>query len=395
MRSRPSASTDAPYSRQDWIDMVRLLTLLLAVPAAALAIVGGAAAAGSPRLYVATTGSDASSCAAAAPCASFDRAYHAAQPGQVVQVAGGTYANQQLSQDASKTAPDDVVIEPAAGQRVTLTGRLTLSHTAHVTLRNITVGRDDPYWDLLLQPCNEDVTLDHVGGGRYFAITEGNSHITFLGGSWGGYGNPGEHDSVIGTGGPVGSCDGVDPAPPSHDILFDGVLWHDSFWGLTPDQWGGAHPDCLEIDGYVNGVTIRNSSFVRCGDSFIGIYGDLGGPTENVTIERNLFLDGVTYGYWGIQMTDDGHPYHCSGIVFRNNLYTPNSRNAPQPYGPLLTHCSGPVPSQVVGNVFQSGPDDYGCAEMQAPPWSAVWDRNVFLVQSPCGTRSLLLRRGY
>jgi hypothetical protein len=333
---------------------------------------------------VATDGSDTSSCTRDAPCASFDRAYHLARSGMVVEVAAGTYTDVELTPDATKTAGKDVVFQPAPGAQVSFSGRLSLRGVRHVTIRDMTVGRTDADWDLLLQPCNQDITFDNVGGGRWFAITEGNSNITFRGGSWGGYDTPGDHNSAIGTGGDIESCDGASPAPPSHDILFDGVTWHDSFWGKTPDEWGGSHPDCLQIDGYVDGVTIRNSVFTRCGDNFLAVYAEIGGPAENVTIERNLFLDGSTYGYFGVQLTDEGKPYRCSGIVFKNNIYHPNSPNAGYPYSPIRTQCSGKVPTKVVGNDFQVGPNSYACGVWMAPPYNTVWANNVFELGDPC-----------
>src|SRR4051794_22361928 len=44
-----------------------------------------------PSLFVAPGGNDGGDCSAADPCRSFDRAYHVARPGQVVQLAGGDY----------------------------------------------------------------------------------------------------------------------------------------------------------------------------------------------------------------------------------------------------------------------------------------------------------------
>jgi hypothetical protein len=360
--------------------------------AAAAAVVVAPAAAGAPsgrggpqRVYVAPNGSDLNPCTAALPCQSYQRGYLAAQPGQTVELAGGTYPGQDLTYDPAKTSTEHVTLEPAKGASVLVDGRLTLAGARHLTLKDIGIGRSDAYWDLLLQPCNSDITFENVGGGRYFGILEGNRDITFNGGSWGGYGAPGEHDSAIGWGG-EDLCDGSVPGP-SHNLVFDHVTWHDSFWGQTPEQWGGAHPDCLEIDGSVNGLTIRNSVFTRCGDSFLAVYGDLGGPVENVTIEHNLFQDGATYGYWGIQLTDDGHPYHCSGIVFRDNVYLPNSPNAGIAYTPLRTDCSGAVPTQIVHNTFQVGPNDYACGIFQA---NALWDHNRYLIGDPCGTHSVL-----
>jgi hypothetical protein len=364
---------------------------LAATAAVAALLVVPAAHGSSPAvLYVAPNGDDGGACTRTAPCASFDRAYHAAQPGATVLVAPGTYPAQELSADPTKTSRLDVVIRPVPGRgRVLVDGRLSFTGVHHLTMSRIDVGRSDPYWDLLFQPCNADVTLADVGGGRYLGITGGNSDITLLGGDWGDYGAPGEHDSAIGgAGDPGDTCDGA-PVQPIRNLVLEGVTFHDSFWGETPEQWGGAHPDCLEIDGDVASMTIRDSSFLRCGDSFIGLYGDLGGPTENVTIERSRFVDGATYGYWGIQMTDDGHPYHCSGIVFRNNLYHPNSTTAPQPYTPIRTTCSGAVPTRVIGNVFQAGPNDFGCSVFTSAPFDTVWDRNLFEYADPCGTHAL------
>ena len=90
-----------------------------------------------------------------APCASFDRAYHAAQPGQVVQAAGGTYPTQTLYYDASKEgATQHVVFQPAPAASVTIDGNLNspdvrvLKGASHVTFRDLTV-----LGDVLLEGC--------------------------------------------------------------------------------------------------------------------------------------------------------------------------------------------------------------------------------------------------
>ncbi len=57
-------------------------------------------------VYVSTTGSDSGSCTATAPCLSFNRAYHVASAGQVVQVAAGSYPDESLTADPSKTGPE-------------------------------------------------------------------------------------------------------------------------------------------------------------------------------------------------------------------------------------------------------------------------------------------------
>src|SRR5205807_7323783 len=121
-----------------------------------------------------------------------------------------------------------------------------------------------------------------------FLILEGNTRITFRGGSWGGYATPGQDDSAIGTAGAAGPermCNGQ-VAPPAHAILFDGVTFHDVFWRVPETAWGGSHPDCVELNGYVDGVIIRNSLFVRCASTFTELNPDQGDIT-NVTFTNN------------------------------------------------------------------------------------------------------------
>jgi hypothetical protein len=85
-------------------------------------------------LFVSASGSDAGLCTAGAPCASWNRAYGLARPGQVVVVAGGRYPGQLLQSRAALKnlspgcAPGStaqcVVFRPAAGQTVTIDGGL-------------------------------------------------------------------------------------------------------------------------------------------------------------------------------------------------------------------------------------------------------------------------------
>ena len=53
-------------------------------------------------VFVSVGGSDAGGCSQAAPCRSFDRAFHVAGSGAVVEVAGGTYPAQTLTADAAR-----------------------------------------------------------------------------------------------------------------------------------------------------------------------------------------------------------------------------------------------------------------------------------------------------
>ena len=65
--------------------------------------------------FVKPDGSDSGVLRRLGPCRSFNRAYEVAAPGEVVDVAGGTYPDQQVEHDSSKTSATDVFFRPAAG----------------------------------------------------------------------------------------------------------------------------------------------------------------------------------------------------------------------------------------------------------------------------------------
>ena len=88
------------------------------VTASTLACSGGGGG-GTASVYVSTSGSD-STCVrgdSTKPCASFNKAFQIAASGDVVEVAGGAYSGQSISQ-SSKTAA--VTIRPASGATVTV-----------------------------------------------------------------------------------------------------------------------------------------------------------------------------------------------------------------------------------------------------------------------------------
>ncbi|MDX6466674.1 MAG: hypothetical protein QOI27_1714 [Gaiellaceae bacterium] len=336
-------------------------------------------------VFLAPGGSDGGPCSAAAPCRSLQRGLSVAASGAVVQLAPGTYPGQSLTGGKDAT----VTFRPAAGGRVTMGGRLTLAGARNVRLVDFDFPRSDPQYELLLDACNSAITLTDSTG-RRFVILEGNGPLTFEGGSWGGYSNPGDEDSAIGTAGATGptrSCGGK-PAPPTHDVLFDGITFHDNFWGKPESQWGGSHPDCFEINGYVDRVTIRNSTFLRCQDSFLAIYSDQGN-VANVTVENNTFTDLGNTTYYGSQWVSGGKPYKCGGIVFKGNTWRPNNPNGKYPYSGLRTECEPPpgvAPALVIGNDFQKGPQPGDCARFKSAPFRTVWKNNTFRLGSPCSS---------
>src|SRR5262249_4321208 len=161
---------------------------------AALASACGAAGAqpGSADLFLAPDGSDAAPCTVTAPCASLQRAFELADPGQTVELAGGTYPAQTIAA-APKSGTAHVVFRPA--QQVLSSARRSRAGAAHVTLVGFQLARRGrSARSLFVAACTPDVTFDDLTGETFFLL-EGTSHIRFLGGSWGGYGTAGAQDS--------------------------------------------------------------------------------------------------------------------------------------------------------------------------------------------------------
>jgi hypothetical protein len=354
------------------------------VPAPAPAPTTAPVPTGPAAFFLSPTGADGGTCAQASPCKSLQRALTIADAGAVVELAPGRYPGQSLTGGKAGSA---ITFRPAAGGRVTMGGRLTLAGVRNVRLVDFDFPRSDAQYELLIDSCNSGVTFVSSTG-RRFVMLEGNGNITFQGGSWGGYSNPGDEDSAIGTSGATGptrSCGGS-AAPPSHDVLFDGITFHDNFWGKSESQWGGSHPDCFEINGYVDGLTIRNSTFVRCQDSFLAIYSDQG-DVKNVTVENNTFTDLGDTTYYGSQWVSEGKPYKCGGIVFKGNTWRPNNPHGQYPYSSIRPQCqppAGTAPAQIVGNDFQKGPPPTTCATSKSALYRTVWRDNTFQLGSAC-----------
>jgi hypothetical protein len=264
--------------------------------------------------FLSPSGSDANPCTPALPCLSFDRAYHLARPGQVVEVAAGTYGDQNVNDDPSKTAAADVVFRPASGARVSL-GSLEV-YGSHVTFQGMMVNGD---WQTYHG--TDDVTFRNVTVDGEI-LTQSSSNISVIGGSVGG---TVDTKSQFGNW-PLGTN--------NRNILVDGVTFHD----VTRSS-SGVHVECLLVGG-TNGFVLRNSRFSNCDvfDVSIGQMND-SSPPSNVTVENNFF--GGSNGYFSFDINTT--TASLSNVLIRNNsspqeMYLGNAL-------PLLTNV------RVVGNI--------------------------------------------
>jgi hypothetical protein len=271
--------------------VVRRLVLLLS-----LLVLGGSGRsfAAPPPLAVSPSGSDLSSCTAASPCRSFDRAYVIAAPGQSVLVADGVYPGQSVGQHQSRAAGARVVFRPAPGAKP----KIAFLHVygSHVEFRNLRFTTW-PYWRTW--PTASDVTFRDIRAAKFTIF--GSSDVRVIGGDYG----PTENDSNV-----IAPADPSDRKVPTN-IVLDHVRIHD--FRRTD---GTSHVDCLHSWG-VNGLVVRNSRFSHCQhfDILFTLNSVVGTPT-NITIENNFF-DCCLSGYYSVYLGGVGTRF--SNVLIRNN----------------------------------------------------------------------------
>jgi len=279
---------------------------------------------------VATTGSDSAACTQAAPCRSFDRAYHLAAAGQTVEVAAGTYGDQTLSADASKSAGGSrVTFQPASGATVivgskplstktkTTTGLDVIGSTA-VTFRNMTIRGDVNAGGAANGVSFENLVSDNGALGVYHA-----SNVAFRGGS---YGGTNRYKSEIY---PDGSW------AHNANISITGVTIHD----VRSDDLANYHVEGMLVsDGA--GITISGNTFYNNDvfDLSIGAFGSA--SLSNITVENNAFASSAG-------------PNFDSSLGINTNTTTWNGLNVR--YNSALVYMRHPVCSGGCTNVSYAG----------------------------------------
>jgi hypothetical protein len=285
-----------------------LLVVLVAVVVASSAAARPGDGNGSAGVFVAPNGSDGGACTQAAPCASLDRAYHVAAPGQTVSIAAGTYPSEVVTIDPTKlNASADVVFQPAPGATVQL-GNLDV-YGSHAVFRGFqleklivdgTAGESQTAHNLTFDNLHaetfnvgptHDITIENSDfGPSVFCYARGSatdpSTWCPAGSPYAQTGNtdPDAENHI----GPDGTIMNQWP----HDIVVSGVRIHDqNSLDLDTMHTGGL----FLISGY--DITIRNSIFQQdavydvqvqdfsnpdcCGMTF--------GPVHDVVLQGNWF----------------------------------------------------------------------------------------------------------
>jgi hypothetical protein len=340
----------------------RLVILLFAGLGAAVAIgtavavvardSGGSAAAST--VYVSPTGSDANPCTKSKPCLSFGRVWNDSQAGQTIEVAGGTYGDQQLNPYMLGAARKAVVFRPAPGAKVTV-GEVVVKGS-YIEFRGMRFGG----WST--SPEARGITFRDISSANMFIWSS--QDIRVIGGDIG----PGQgldFDSQITT--TPGS-----QQPPTN-ILIDGVRFHD-WWRPAGTDY---HTECLQAGSGVN-VTIRNSRFERCAthDIFVRSWGQTNGgahPIRNWVIENNVFAATLD-GFFAMQLTEGADAQQpCEDVLIRNNSFLQDIH--------VSCPAGGARGIRVESNI-QPSMKAFACGL-----GGSKWNYNVYGSGTPCGAR--------
>lgn len=327
----------------------------------------GGQAANASGAYVAPDGSDSAACTQAAPCASFDRAYHVAAPGTFVEIAPGTYPTQEVNGDPAKpTGGAPVAFRPADGGAVVLDGDLVLLGVHDVTIERLSIKQ------LALLPSTRSeltsattytsgITFSRMSM-KLFVIRSG-KNVTIANSAIGNYSYlEGYGSNTIGA---------YDSMPPSSGVVLDRL----TFRGIRRDT-SPSHAECLFLQN-VDGIVIRRSRFVLCPVMaiFSQAVGDVYNP-QHVTIENNFI------GHPGDGGSSSVYVDYRGGIPPTNWLIRFNS------FGGGLRFADG---SSFLGNVVDSnvGPNDQGYCGTGVTYLNNVW------TTVKCGATDRVAPTGY
>ncbi len=308
---------------------------------------------GTADLYVATNGSSSSNCTQSAPCSTFNRAYAVGQPGNTVQIAGGSYPDQTINGAPKPAGAAPIVFAPATGASVTV-GGIRVNQGGGIEFRDFTVT-DETY-----NGCNcaatgqagsivREITYRRIKMGLFYV--RGVDKISYIDGEVGPNGSDDRMNWIT---------EAYESEKPATDILLDGMRIHD----FTKHN-AGAHIDCVGI-GNANGVTIRNSRIWTCAHFAIIFGTDPSGEfTRNLTIENNFLdcCDPSGGGYYSIGLGDGAN------VVIRFN-------SATEGFGWLNPNGDG-VTNDVIDSNVISNNSSQNCSK-------ATWRYNVVASGSAC-----------
>jgi hypothetical protein len=269
----------------------------VAVCAALIVLTSGAAppVLGAPTpaaVFVSPAGNDSSRCTQAAPCASFTRAYAVAQPGQTVDIAGGTYPEQNILWRPGRDDAAQVVFRPTG--RVTIDGNLRVyasgvriagQATGSITnwrsrTYSIAVTRDMAVLGDSATRHPHNVTLEGIDGGSLGTYTSENVVVRDMDVGPVVLNACNRPESKIGP-----NIDAELFSP--RNITWERVVVHGMDRDASAAQAGCHYGGLFVVSA--SGVTIRESVFTENIVYNIQVQNYVGSPATNVTVQNTWF----------------------------------------------------------------------------------------------------------
>lgn len=242
----------------------------------------------------------------AGACPSMQAAIAACAPGDTIRMKAGTYGSQNIT--AVKTSPGCTVIAEAT----TTVGGLT-THGAWYEIQNI----NSPSWTITAAGTNNITgrNINVSGNSGVWWAADGWSKVSWIGGSLRNF-----SCSSCANGMAIFASNSVAGTSTASGILIDGV----TFDNIRNTGGNANHFEVIRIDGRVNGLTIRNSTFTNneTSTSILFFTTFRGTKPENIVLENNFFGEAGS-AYFTINMNYQGSV--CSNWTLRYNTFASTS----------------------------------------------------------------------
>ena len=317
------------------------------------ACAGTPAAAGTANVWVDPSGGSCARSAApvgwsdATACGSFNAAYQACRPGDVILVQNGAYGNQSFTTNGSAGSPGCTLKPAGALGNVTVTS-LNFSDTTWLTVQDLTSASS-------AHNSRANIDFDNA------AKSPWDAHVSIVNGTYGGIFSRANY--LLYKGLDLGDCDtgvcgagedgikvssaGCGPCsistPGSHDVVFDGVYEHDVISN------GVGHVDCMQAYG-ASRITVKNSMFYNCPEqafiftSLTGAWAPGCTSCEDGQVFENDYI-AVFNGAGGAALAiGDNGTSDCHNCIVRN--VTALTKNSGLDFDPAT--------SIIENNIFQS-----------------------------------------
>ncbi|GIV03677.1 MAG: hypothetical protein KatS3mg015_2507 [Fimbriimonadales bacterium] len=269
------------------------------------------------------------------PCATFRRAYEIAHCGDLVHVADGSYARQDLQGPDKSCSGGYVVFK---GSRAAVVDEIKTAECCGravngpdwIELNGFTLRNRLNGWGQA-----DNWRVIGIDGGSF--DINGPANWLLSGNDWG----PCSSNTAP-------TCNGQNFAGGTANLVIDGDTFHD--FTITPGS--GAHWECLFITGARGANVIRNSRFWNCetyGIYFSSFHSDHRYSTGSWTVENNWFGRTCCFGSSprssaiNLGGSSPGEP--VQNVLIRFNSFAP---------GQTLVREGGPTGSNLraVGNIF-------------------------------------------